>query len=202
MAQENNDSRKVSEDFVIQVFDKIRDVNEELSADVKELRNAVIGFGEAFTKRYEGQPRPVELHTLLDNWGKTFEIRHAASKEKLEYLEGIITSSKEMLKEHCDHAESEFCSIEEELKQDEGMLQKIKDAIDKLGSRVNIMIVAVLVSLTIFTLAYFFVSHSVDKVIEKKLTTIEQNYQQKFDKKFDNLDNLIRKHIEKMEKGK
>jgi Skp family chaperone for outer membrane proteins len=200
MTSNNNNGRKVSEEFVIQVFDKIRDVNEELSADVKELRNAVIGFGEAFSKRYEGQPRPKELHTLLDNWGKTFEIRHAASKEKLLHLEGIISSSKEMLKEHCDHAESEFCSIEKELKEDEGLLTKIKDAIDKVAGRVNIMIVAVLVSLAIFTIAYFFVSHSVDKVVETRIEKIETQHQTEIQKQLEEIKRALEKHTKETEK--
>ena len=39
MARDNNDTRKVSEEFVIEVFDKVRGVNEELAVDVKNLRN-------------------------------------------------------------------------------------------------------------------------------------------------------------------
>jgi archaellum component FlaF (FlaF/FlaG flagellin family) len=200
MTGNDNNTRKVSEEFVIKVFDKVRDVNEELADDIKELRNAVIGLAEAYNKRYEGQPRPKELHVLLDSWGKTFEIRHAASKEKLEYLEGIISSSKEMLKDHCDHAESEFCSIEEELKQDEGMLKKIKDAIDKLTGRVHIMIVAVLVSLAIFTVAYFFVSHSVDKVVETRVEKIEKIYQQSLQEQLDEINKTLQRHMKEVKK--
>ena len=67
MVDGNNNARRVSEEFVIKIFDKIRDVNEELATDVKDLRNAIIVLAETFSKQYEGQPSPKELHQLLNS---------------------------------------------------------------------------------------------------------------------------------------
>jgi hypothetical protein len=190
-----NNNKKVSEEFVIQVFDKVKEVNEALAIDVTELRNAVTLFGEAFNKRYEGQPRPAELHALLNSWGKTFEIRHTATKEKLEYLEGIISSSESLLKEHCDHAEKGICNLEESLEKDDSKLDKILNAIDSVKSRIHVMIVAVLVALALFTVAYFFVSHSVDKVIATKLESVEKKYQEDLQHQLDEINKALRKHM-------
>ncbi len=188
MASNNNNSRKVSEEFVIQVFDKIRDVNEELSADVKELRNAVIGFGEAFSKRYEGQPRPAELHALLDSWGKTFEIRHKAAKEKMVYLEGIIGDTHTKLKEHCDHAETGICNIEDAIEKDDSKL-------DKILKRVNTMIIVVAVAFSLITLSYLFVKGSVNTIVDTKIESIEKDYHNDLKKDIHELKELVEEHI-------
>jgi hypothetical protein len=191
----NNNIRKVSEEFVIKVFDKVRDVNEELADDVKELRNAVIGLVEAYNKQYEGQPQPKELHILLDNWGKTFEIRHAASKEKLEYLEVIIATSKEMLKDHCDHAEAGISNIEEAIERDDSKLDKIIDGIGNVKKRTNTMIIVVAVAFSLMTITYLFVRGSIDTIIETKIEKIETQHQEDIDKKLDNLERLIKQHM-------
>jgi len=195
MTRDNNDNRRVSEEFVIQVFDKVRDVNEALASDVKELRNALIGFGEAFNKRYEGQPRPTELHALLDSWGKTFEIRHAAAKEKLEYLEGIITSTQSMLKEHGEHAETRISDIEEAIEKDDSKLDKIIDGISSVKKRTNTMIIVVAVAFSLITLAYLFVRGSVDTIVDTKIEKIEKQHQEDIDKKLNNLEKLIEKYM-------
>jgi len=195
MVKNNNNTRKVSEEFVIKVFDKVREVNQELTEDVKTLRNAVIGFGDAFNKRYEGQPRPTEAHALLNTWGDKFEIRHKATKEKLEYLEGIVTSSKEMLKDHCDHAESEFCSIEEELKEDEGLLTKIFDGVTKLRNRVTLMIVAVSIAFSMVTVTYLFVRNSIDTTIRKKIERVEIQNQTELQKQLEDIKKSLEQHM-------
>ena len=184
----NNNNRKVSEEFVIQVFEKVQDVNEALASDVKELRNALIGFGEAFNKRYEGQPRPVELHTLLDTWGKTFEDRHQVSKEKLLHLEGIISKTHTKLKGHCDHAEAGIDDIEDAIEKDDNKL-------DKILKRVNTMIIVVCVAFSLMTLTYIFVKSSVDTIVDKKIEKIESQHKKDIDKKLDNLEELIKKHM-------
>lgn len=191
-----NNDRKVSEEFVIKVFEKFREANEEMVSDIKELNKTVLTFGEAFNKRYEGQPRPAELHTLLNTWGDKFEIRHKATKEKLEYLEGIVSASKEMLKEHCDHAETGICNIEDAIEKDDSKLDKILSAIDSVKSRIHVMIVAVLVALALFTVAYFFVSHSVDKVIATKLEKVEKHYQEDLQRQLDEISKSLQEHRE------
>jgi hypothetical protein len=195
MTRDNNDNRKVSEEFVIQVFDKVRDVNEALASDVKELRNALIGFGEAFNKRYEGQPRPSELHALIESWGKTFEIRHTAAKEKLEYLEGILTSSQTLLKDHCDSAEAGICNIEDAIEKDDSKLDKIIAELGNIKKRTNTMIIVVVVAFSLITLTYLFVRSSVDTIIETKIEKIETQHQEDIDKKLDNLEKLIKQHM-------
>jgi hypothetical protein len=193
MTSNNNNTRKVSEEFVIQVFDKIRDVNEELSADVKELRNAIIGLGEAYNKRYEGQPRPVELHQLLDSWGKTFEIRHKASKEKLEFLEKIISGTHTKLKDHCDHAEAGIDDIEDAIEKDDNKL-------DKILKRVNTMIIVVCVAFSIITLSYLFVRSTVDVIVDKKIEKIERQYQTEIQEQLEEIKRALEKHTKETEK--
>jgi hypothetical protein len=106
------------------------------------------------------------------------------------------------VKEHCDHADAGFCSIEEELKEDEGMLKKIFDGVSKLTNRVTIMIAVVAVAFSIVTVAYLFVRSSVDTIVEKKAGVIEQQYQDEFDKKMNRLERLIRDHMKDIEKEK
>lgn len=212
MARDNNDTRKVSEEFVIKVFDKVRDVNEELAEDVKNLRNAVIKVGEAFNKRYEGQPSPAELHALLNSWGKTFEIRHKSSSDKLDLCATRSEEIHTMLREHCDHAEAGICSIEQELRDEEGSflsiqekvnpIPKIKEIVESLKSRVNLMIGVVAVAFGIFVLAYFFVSASVDKVIEKKMHSVEQHYQDDLKEDISELKDILERHIKWDKQGK
>jgi hypothetical protein len=196
---ENDNARKVSEGFVIKVFDKIREVNEQLSIDVKDLRNAVIILGEVFNKRYEGQPRPNELQALLNNWGKTFESRHDNVVDK---LNANMTKGEDihiLLKEHCGNSSSKLCSIEEGLKEDEDSLSEIKDGIGKMRSRINFMIGVVAVAFSIFVIAYFFVSATVDKVVETKMEKIEEHYQQDLQERLDDIGKALRQHMEEVE---
>jgi hypothetical protein len=197
MVKENNDARKVSEEFVIQVFDKIREVNQELAEDVKGLRNAVIGFGDAFSKRYDGQPRPNEVHDRLDNWGKTFEIRHKASKEKLEHLEGIIAETNIVLKDHCTHSEAGICNIEGAIDKDDSKLDKIITAIGGLKNRVTIMIVAVSLAFTLVTISYLFVRSSIDAVVATKMEKIEKEQQQEINKQLEQIKKALKEHMDK-----
>ena len=190
MAKDNNDARKVSEEFVIQVFDKVREVNQELAEDVKGLRNAVIGFGDAFNKRYEGQPRPNELHVLLDHWGKTFEDRHLGTKEKLLHLEGIIGDAATKLKDHCGHAEPGITNIEDAIKKDDSKL-------DKILKRVNTMIIVVAVAFSLITLSYLFVKSTVDTIVEKKIEKIESQHQTDIQKQLEEINKALREHMDK-----
>lgn len=196
---ENDNARKVSEGFVIKVFDKIREVNEQLSIDVKDLRNAVIILGEVFNKRYEGQPRPNELQNLLDSWGKTFEIRHKATSDKLDSCRVRSEDIHILLKEHCGNSSSTLCSIEEGLKGDEDSLSEIKDGIGKMRSRINFMIGVVAVAFSIFVIAYFFVSATVDKVVETKMEKIEEHYQQDLQERLDDIGKALRQHMREAE---
>jgi len=192
----SNDEKKVSEEFVIRVFDKVRDVNEELATDIKDLRNAVIVVGEAFSKQYEGQPRPGELHQLLNSWGKTFEIRHKATSDKLDTCATRSEDIHTLLQEHCTHSDAGICSIEEELKEEEGVLNKILEAVKSVKNRTNVMIAVVAVAFTIITVAYFFVSASVDNIIETKMEKIEKHYQQDLSEQLDELGKALRQHMD------
>jgi hypothetical protein len=167
-----NNERKVSEDFVIKVFDKVKEANESTAADIKALREAVIVFGEGFTKRYDGQPRPVEMHNRLDSWGKTFERFHDDIQTKLDNCSSRSEQIHTLLQEHCTHSDAGICSIEEELKEDEGVLNKILNVAHSIKNRTNIMIAVVAVAFSIITVAYFFVAASVDNVIETKMEKI------------------------------
>ena len=196
MVDGNNNTRRVSEEFVIKIFDKIRDVNEEIATDVKDLRNAIIVLAEAFSKQYEGQPSPKELHHLLNSWGKTFEIRHKATSDKLDTCATRSEQIYTLLQEHCTHSDAGICSIEEELKEDEGVLNKILEAVKSVKNRTNVMIAVVAVAFTIITVAYFFVSASIDNVIETKMEKVEKHYQQDLQEQLDEISKAIRQHMD------
>jgi hypothetical protein len=194
-----NDERKVSEDFVIRVFDKVKEANESTADDIKDLREAIIVFGEAFNKRFEGQPRPVEAHNLLDSWGKTFEIRHQSTSDKLDTCATRAEDIHTLLQQHCDHSDAGVCSIEDELKKDEGILKKIQDAINVVKTRVTIMITVVAAAFAIFVVAYFFVASSVERIVEIKMEKIEKHYQQDIQVQLDELTEILRQHSERTE---
>ena len=72
----------------------------------------------------------------------------------------------------------------------------VLEAIKSVKNRTNVMIAVVAVAFTIITVAYFFVSASIDNVIETKMEKVEKHYQQDLQEQLDEISKAIRQHMD------
>jgi len=197
----NTEERKVSEEFVWKLIGEVKEVNKEVSADIKAQSDAIVNLVNVFRKRFDGEPKMSEMKVLIDTYAKEFSNYHGKISDKFIECKDINTEIHKLLKDHCDHASSCFANIDTTLGDEDSFFQNIMSGIDTIKKRVNTMIVVVLVSFSILAISYLFVRSAVDSVIHKKMTAVEEHYQKDLKEDISRIEKLVERHIKETKNG-
>lgn len=191
----SNNERKVSEAFVLQVLDKIKESNESLAADSKAISNAVVALTSAFKKRFDGEPKPSEIKNLIETHANTLSLRYNGYEERIKKIEKDSQDTCQMLKKHCEASDASFCSISDTLGAEDTFFDSIISELKLIKSRISLMIAVVAITFSLATVSYIFVKSTVDSVIQTKMETIEEQYQEDLKEDIDKIEKLVREHI-------
>lgn len=198
----NREERKVSEEFVWKLIGEVKEVNKEVSTDIKSQSEAIVNLVNVFRKRFDGEPKMSDMRVLIDTYAKEFSNSHDKIAEKFNECKEINTEIHKLLKDHCDHANACFANIDNTLVDEDSFFDRIIKDLTAVKKRVTTMIIVVAVAFSLMTITYLFVRSTIDSVIQKRMEQVEHHYQQDLKKDIEQLEKLIQKHIKQTENGK
>lgn len=135
-----------------QLFQLLFEQNSKDSADIKELTNAMNTLTQLIAK--------LPLTSDIANNFKDFEIKN----EKL-----LINSTKSII-ENVNVNKTVFSDIFIKL---DKIYDTVTSKLSCLQNKIKTMITVVLVAFSLLTIAYFFVSNSIDNKIDNKIIQVE-----------------------------
>jgi len=198
----NREERKVSEEFVWKLIGEVKEVNKEVSTDIKSQSEAIVNLVNVFRKRFDGEPKMSDMRVLIDTYAKEFSTYHDKIVDKFADCKNLNDDIYELLQKHCKHADSCLTNIDQTLGEEDSLFQQIIKGIDVIRKRVNYMIIVVAVAFSLMTITYLFVRTTMDSVIQKKMEQVENHYQKDLKKDIERLEDLVKKHIKQTENGK
>lgn len=197
----NTDERKVSEEFVWKLIGEVKEVNKEVSSDIKAQSDAIVNLINVFRKRFDGEPKMSDMKTVVDLYAKQFENYHEKILDKFSECKDINTEIHTLLKDHCEHADSCLTNIDKTLGEEDSFFEQIIKGIEAIKKRVNTMIIVVIVTFSLISISYLFVRSTIDSMVQKKMEKIEQEYQQDLKNDIDKIEDLVREHIKQTQDG-